>query len=48
MSLIDFVLTRRSIRRYETRDVPEEVLRQILEAGRLPQRLIGSLSVSSL
>src|SRR5512136_2891985 len=34
MSLIDFVLTRRSIRRYETREIPEEVLQQILEAGR--------------
>ena len=34
MSLIDFVLTRRSIRRYETKDIPENVLQQILEAGR--------------
>jgi len=34
MSLIDYILTRRSIRRYETKDIPEEVLRQILEAGR--------------
>jgi len=34
MSLIDTILTRRSIRRYETKDVPEEVLQQILEAGR--------------
>jgi nitroreductase len=34
MSLIDNILTRRSIRRYETKDIPEEVLRQILEAGR--------------
>ncbi len=34
MSLIDFILNRRSIRRYETKDIPEEVLRQILEAGR--------------
>jgi nitroreductase len=34
MSLIDFVLTRRSIRRYENKDIPEEVLQQILEAGR--------------
>jgi nitroreductase len=34
MSLIDFILTRRSIRRYEIKDVPEEVLQQILKAGR--------------
>ena len=34
MSSIDGILTRRSIRQYETKDVPEEVLHQILEAGR--------------
>ena len=34
MSLIHDILTRRSIRRYETKDIPEEVLQQILEAGR--------------
>jgi nitroreductase len=34
MASIDNILTRRSIRRYETKDLPEEVLRQILEAGR--------------
>ncbi len=34
MSLIDTILTRRSIRRYEIKDISEEVLRQILEAGR--------------
>ncbi len=34
MSLSDIILTRRSIRRYETRDIPEEVMQQILEAGR--------------
>jgi nitroreductase len=34
MSLIDDILSRRSIRRYEAKDVSEEVLRQILEAGR--------------
>jgi nitroreductase len=34
MSLIDLILSRRSIRNYESRDIPEEVLRQILEAGR--------------
>jgi nitroreductase len=34
MSLIDSILTRRSIRRYENKDIPEEMLHQILEAGR--------------
>ena len=34
MSLIESILTRRSIRRYDKRDIPEEVLAQILEAGR--------------
>ncbi len=34
MSLLDSILTRRSIRRYEAKDIPEEILRQILEAGR--------------
>ena len=34
MSIIDTILTRRSIRRYEAKDIPEEVLQQILEAGR--------------
>jgi nitroreductase len=34
MSLIDFILTRRSIRRYEKKDIPEEVLKQIFETGR--------------
>lgn len=34
MSSIDYILTRRSIRRYETMDVPQDVLQQILEAGR--------------
>ncbi len=34
MSSIDTILTRRSIRRYEVKDIPEEVLQQILEAGR--------------
>jgi len=34
MSLIDVILNRRSIRRYEKRDIPEEVLAQIIEAGR--------------
>ena len=34
MSLIDSILSRRSIRKYEPRDIPEDVLRQILEVGR--------------
>jgi len=34
MSLLDLILNRRSIRRYESKDIPEEVLQQILEAGR--------------
>ena len=34
MSLIDFILTRRSIRRYEKKDIPKIVLTQIFEAGR--------------
>jgi len=34
MSLFDLILSRRSIRSYENKDLPEEVLQQILEAGR--------------
>jgi len=34
MSILDLILSRRSIRRYEDKDVSEEVLKQILEAGR--------------
>jgi nitroreductase len=34
MSLIDVVLDRRSIRRYEPKEIPREVLDNILEAGR--------------
>jgi nitroreductase len=34
MALIDLILSRRSIRNYENKDIPEEVLQQILEAGR--------------
>ena len=34
MSLLDVMLSRRSIRRYETKDISEEVLQQILETGR--------------
>lgn len=35
MSLVDVVLSRRSIRRYEEKKVPRDVLEKILEAGRL-------------
>ena len=34
MSLLDSILSRRSIRHYENKDIPEELLHQILEAGR--------------
>jgi nitroreductase len=34
MSVLDLILTRRSIRRYEAKDIPEDVMKQILEAGR--------------
>ncbi len=34
MSSIDFILTRRSIRHYEIKDISQDVLQQILEAGR--------------
>lgn len=34
MSLIDVILTRRSVRRYEKKEIPEDVLDKILEAGR--------------
>jgi nitroreductase len=34
MSLLDVILRRRSIRRYENKDISEEVLQQILETGR--------------
>ena len=35
MSLVDAILSRRSVRRYEKKDIPEDVLNKILEAGRL-------------
>ena len=35
MSLIDIILSRRSIRRYEKKEIPQDVLNKILEAGRL-------------
>ena len=34
MSLLDLILSRRSIRRYENKEIPEELLERILEAGR--------------
>jgi len=34
MSLLDLIFSRRSIRRYENKEIPQEVLQQILEAGR--------------
>jgi nitroreductase len=34
MSVLDLILNRRSIRRYEAKDLPEDVMKKILEAGR--------------
>jgi nitroreductase len=34
MSLLDMILSRRSIRKYEKKEIPQEILQQILEAGR--------------
>jgi len=34
MSLVDVILSRRSIRRYEQKEIPKDVLEKILEAGR--------------
>jgi nitroreductase len=34
MSLFDVILSRRSIRSYENKEIPQEILRQVLEAGR--------------
>ncbi len=34
MSLINIILNRRSIRRYERKEIPKDVLNKILEAGR--------------
>jgi len=34
MSLVDAIFSRRSIRRYEDKDIPESVLNRIFEAGR--------------
>ena len=33
MSLLDVILSRRSIRKYENKEIPKEILQQILEAG---------------
>ena len=35
MSLLDVIFRRRSIRRYKSKPVPDDVLKNILEAGRL-------------
>jgi len=35
MSLVDIILKRRSIRNYRNESIPEKVLRNILEAGRM-------------
>ena len=34
MALLDLIVARRSIRKYEDKDIPEEILQQILESGR--------------
>ena len=34
MSLLDVILRRRSIRRYENKEIPKNVLDKIVEAGR--------------
>ena len=34
MSLLNVILSRRSIRKYENKEIPQEILQQILEAGR--------------
>lgn len=34
MSTVDLILSRRSIRKYEKKDIPEDILNQILETGR--------------
>ena len=34
MSLIDTIFTRRSVRRYEQKEIPSDVLEKIIEAGR--------------
>jgi len=34
MSIVDSILSRRSVRKYENKEIPQEVINQILEAGR--------------
>ncbi|MCW4020490.1 MAG: nitroreductase family protein, partial [Candidatus Bathyarchaeota archaeon] len=34
MSLVDVILDRRSIRRFEQKEIPKDILDRILEAGR--------------
>jgi len=34
VSLLDVILSRRSIRSYENKEIPQEILQQVLEAGR--------------
>ncbi len=34
MSLLDVILSRRSIRRYENKEIPQDILDKIVEAGR--------------
>ncbi|HSQ49249.1 MAG TPA: nitroreductase family protein [Candidatus Deferrimicrobiaceae bacterium] len=34
MSILDSILSRRSVRKYENKEIPREVVNQILEAGR--------------
>ena len=34
LAVIDIILNRRSIRQYEQKDIPNEILNEILEAGR--------------
>jgi len=34
MSVLDVILNRKSIRKYENKEIPQEILQQILEAGR--------------
>ena len=34
MSLLERILSRKSVRSYESKEIPEEVLRKILETGR--------------
>ena len=34
MSILDSILSRRSVRKYENKEIPQEVVNQILEAGR--------------